>query len=230
MNLEYIVSKSAKPWHHKIFHQMMWRYLSAPLVWFFLKIRLKPNQITFISLMSKTISIIFYLLFWKIPAVIMYEFSILCDCADGAVARIRNLSSTKGKLFDGIGDTVAQHIFFMILPIALFLKYKNLNILIIGFVLYALVSTREIICAYGYIELKNKYSSKREGLKSRYGISSKIFAMAINFSRVAFPFIILFPLTIVEIFYMANVLIEFLRIVFYTHTIFSSIEEKIVCV
>ena len=156
MNLEYIVSKSAKPWHHKIFHQMMWRYLSAPLVWFFLKIRLKPNQITFISLMSKTISIIFYLLFWKIPAVIMYEFSILCDCADGAVARIRNLSSTKGKLFDGIGDTVAQHIFFMILPIALFLKYKNLNILIIGFVLYALVSTREIICAYGYIELKNK--------------------------------------------------------------------------
>tara|TARA_Y100000310_G_C20464872_1_gene707123 strand:+ start:117 stop:791 length:675 start_codon:yes stop_codon:yes gene_type:complete len=224
MNFKYILKKSAKPWHYKLIHQMMYRYLSVPLTWVLLKLRATPNQVTTLNLLAKLASIVTAFMYLKLPTVILFELGILFDCADGAIARITKKFSKKGFLYDAIGDLLVNRIFYVALALGLFFHFRNnfnsIYILIAALTLLAVTSARERV--FDYTE---KTETNLEKAKEKNSIAAQIFTTLINFNKVAFPFIIFANLQIILAFYALNIATELLRTLFYLHTIFSTVKE-----
>ncbi len=227
MKFSSILQKSAKPWHHGIWTQMIWRYFSLPLTWLLLKLNVTPNQATILASIVKGISLIFYLSMAWLPAAIIYELSILFDCADGAIARITRKFSRKGALLDSIADIIAYRAFFIVVAGALFLAYKNIYILLLALTLFSLVTMRELVFVYGEKEIPhgNDPLKAMQSLKSRFSFPAKSIIMFINFSRFIFPFIVLFPLQAILAFYLLNIFVEVIRLAFYLKTIFSVVKN-----
>ncbi|MDA1196503.1 MAG: CDP-alcohol phosphatidyltransferase family protein [Nanoarchaeota archaeon] len=222
MNLKQIVDKAAKPWHRQYFHQMLYKWLASPFIWVFLKIKTTPNQITALATLCKLIALPFYLTLNQIPAIIFHQLWYILDGADGSVARIRNLSSKRGAMIDGILDTITNNLFFIALPLGVFLAYKSTNIIILAMTLLAIVGIRESLCAKGDGET---YTQTRESTKQKFARLAKVFSSLINFNKVIFPFIILFPLTVILHFYLLNIAVETIRILFYSHMLITSIKK-----
>ena len=68
-----------------------------------------PNSITFISLLLRILSGLFFLNGkheYLICGAMLFEGSYLIDCVDGSVARLKNMTSVFGRFFDHISDLV----------------------------------------------------------------------------------------------------------------------------
>jgi phosphatidylglycerophosphate synthase len=71
------------------------------------KSRVTPNQITFAhTLVGIAAAVLIYFKFY-IFAVVCFEFRTILDCTDGILARLRNQSSSFGRILDTIGDGIS---------------------------------------------------------------------------------------------------------------------------
>lgn len=72
------------------------RWISIYLAWIFQKVPITPNQISLLGHVSLILAAIFFIpgkFIYSIVAVILMNFSILCDYLDGSLARIKNRTS-----------------------------------------------------------------------------------------------------------------------------------------
>ena len=101
-------------------------------------------------------------------------------------------------------------------------------LLIVAFVLYAVSRLREIMVILPERNQKQEdaFYDRVNVTKSRYSTFSRGFKMIIDFIDIAFPFIILFNLEIIFAFYFFNIIVESLRILFYSYSTFLSIIKK----
>jgi phosphatidylglycerophosphate synthase len=198
----------------------------------------KPNTITFLGTFISFVGLYFYFIFLKIPAVILYFLGFILDWCDGPVARVTGQTSKVGAKLDLITDIFTIKLFHFILPLGLFFYYGELNILIVAFSLVTLMVIRDYITLiihpgdrgknYYYCEAvcsSDTYQSSKQGLKSKYSLLSKIIVALINFNYYIFPFIVLFNLKIILIFYFLNIFVELVRIIFNVRSTFLSTDS-----
>jgi phosphatidylglycerophosphate synthase len=212
MNLKQIYIKNLKEKEKRVMYASLYRLISPPFVKFFLKINVGPNLITFLSLISNTISFVFYLnfSFWGI---VFHEFSVILDYTDGPVARIRKSSSKFGEWFDLFIDKLGYYLLIAGISLGLFLHYDNYMILLLGFLILV---AREFKMYNEVLTLRifgtDSNNDGKKGLKNRHSIISRIIAIFIDIVYLSFPFIILMPLTIIFYFYAAYIAIELLQL------------------
>jgi phosphatidylglycerophosphate synthase len=85
------------------------RRLSEPLTLFFLKTPLSPNGITSLTLLVGMIAAALFLpggYLSGLAGALLYQFSSVLDCCDGAVARLKFRESSFGRWLDDICDTL----------------------------------------------------------------------------------------------------------------------------
>ena len=64
-------------------HYGLYYRIATPLIWLFIKLKLKPNTITIVSNLLRIVSLYFYLVFFKIPAVVLFQVGYILDFSDG---------------------------------------------------------------------------------------------------------------------------------------------------
>jgi phosphatidylglycerophosphate synthase len=86
----------------------LYRYRAAEaLARFLLRTRVTPNQITIAhTLVGVGAAGMIYLKYYVL-AVLMYELRTLLDCTDGVLARVKNQSSSMGRILDTLGDGIS---------------------------------------------------------------------------------------------------------------------------
>ena len=116
------------------------------------KLKLTPNQITYLSLIIQLYSSYqFYYNYNKIAA-ICYIFGYILDSVDGRLARNYNMHSKYGEALDIVTDYVANAVLLCVK----FVKYRNIiNIKIIIIYIYLL---HIMNIWYGLVEALNNYN------------------------------------------------------------------------
>jgi phosphatidylglycerophosphate synthase len=91
-----------------VWNEYVCRPLGAVVVAAVQETRITPNQVTLASLVVATLSVGILLAVpgWAglVLGAVVFELSYVLDCADGMLARLRNLQSTQGHLFDFLMD------------------------------------------------------------------------------------------------------------------------------
>lgn len=87
----------------EIWYGHLLRIFSIYFTRLFISIRLTPNQITFLSVITGVIAGVFFAVGSGIPSIIgslILIFAVVLDCCDGEVARYRKMCSLTGLTFD----------------------------------------------------------------------------------------------------------------------------------
>ncbi|MEM3373402.1 MAG: CDP-alcohol phosphatidyltransferase family protein [Candidatus Anstonellales archaeon] len=84
----------------KDFQNQLGRYLSI--------VPLTPNQITFLSLLFSLVGFFYLVNFKFLKSFFFFLFAFLFDALDGAIARYKNLVSSRGAFLDGITDRIVE--------------------------------------------------------------------------------------------------------------------------
>ncbi|HEX7668039.1 MAG TPA: CDP-alcohol phosphatidyltransferase family protein [Polyangiaceae bacterium] len=91
-----------------VWNEYVCRPLGAVVVALVQETRITPNQVTLASLVvaGLSVGILVGIPGWAglVLAAVVFELSYVLDCADGMLARLRNLQSTQGHLFDFLID------------------------------------------------------------------------------------------------------------------------------
>ena len=91
-----------------VWNEYVCRPLAALLVYALQGTRITPNQVTLVSLAvaSVSVGILAFVPGWAglVLGAVVFELSYVLDCADGMLARLRNLQSPQGHLFDFLMD------------------------------------------------------------------------------------------------------------------------------
>ncbi len=113
--------KGIKP-QGEIINNILYRPLSYPMVLLSAKLKLTPNFITFISLLSSIISAIFFGFGRVYLGALFFFLRHYFDCVDGALARMTNNFSKFGAMFDAIGDGVGVFVVMVAITIEQYLR------------------------------------------------------------------------------------------------------------
>jgi len=197
--------------HYNYWNEILYDYLALPLVWVSIKLRLKPNIITLIGLFIRLISLYFYIVFLPFLAIFFFVLGYILDAVDGIVARVTNKCSRFGALFDYHVDFVTRRIFYGALTIGIFLKYNNPFILILGLVFVIFLLVREVLYMGAEKRYKNETNKRIAMLKGKFDLISLSLKRIIELNEIFFPFIVLFPFLVIEIYYFFNILLELVR-------------------
>jgi phosphatidylglycerophosphate synthase len=85
-----------------------YRKFSRPTARFLNKLKLKPNQVTFISFILGILSgFIFYYKAYIVGLIVLFISEVL-DCADGDLARLQKKVSKKGEFIDSFLDRIVE--------------------------------------------------------------------------------------------------------------------------
>lgn len=125
-------------------------FINFPLLWFFLKFKIKANTVTTLSNLSAVFS--FYFLFNNETAFYaLWTFALFLDVCDGMIARATSTSSANGSFYDHYSD-IAK-ILFLYLSIAI--KYNDQIIWILAMlnaILFSLMAIANTILSKKVIE------------------------------------------------------------------------------
>jgi phosphatidylglycerophosphate synthase len=215
MNWSTILRRTVKESNKKSLRIMIYRYISLPVVWAYVKLGISANAASLHSGILRLAAFYCFLTLRIIPAVILYQIGRLLDWVDGGIVRYTNTASSYGAMLDSLIDIFCDRLFFIVLPISLFLLHRDLSVLLLGFALFVLISIREMICLKAEQAEGKNYIRNRELSKQQSPILSSILSIAINTNILWMPFIILFPLPIVKLFYMFHGTVDLLRVIFY---------------
>lgn len=98
---------------HIVFDETLTLYIFRPIAFIFVKLLYKtpitPNQISMFSIFVGILSGIFFsqgTLTSFIVAGLLYTFSIVLDCVDGMIARLKKNGSAVGRIIDGFADYI----------------------------------------------------------------------------------------------------------------------------
>lgn len=117
------------------YNEAILRKISPYFDWFFLRIGLGGNQITFLSVLPIIIGSSLFLFsnpfYWILGWAVMQLYAIL-DCCDGEVARFKNEMSKFGATMDEFLHPVLNGVVLAFATFGLFLIYGNLYVFIFG--------------------------------------------------------------------------------------------------
>ena len=192
-------------------HERFYRIISIPFVWLFLKIKLKPDIITLLSVVF-SISALFFYISYSPYAILFYLLGIIMDHADGPISRISGISTKKGSLFDVLSDKIAFYSLLAGITIGTFLRFNLISILFIGFIL---LTTKEF-SFYSNIFIQRifnyeKINKKRATIKKKNFFLMSI-STVVDTVYILFPFIILFPLYFVLGSYILLIMIDGIKL------------------
>lgn len=153
---------------YKVVDEVVNTYLYRPLGWPIAKSLEKTpvtaNQLTFVGLLFGVASGIFYFfggsLYYFLGALFLFIASVL-DCADGPLARLKNIQSEFGRTLDGIADySVGASVFFGI-SLSLFreLEQKSWTFWAIAFAFLLLIIIQNVqwdYCKLQFINIMEK--------------------------------------------------------------------------
>lgn len=107
--------------------------ISVYFVWFFAKLKIKPNEVTLLSSFTGFLAA-FYLIQGKlILGAILLQFAFVLDCADGQLARYLNLKSRFGAWLDTITDRAKEFIVLFSISFGYYFKTQNYKIFVLFF-------------------------------------------------------------------------------------------------
>jgi len=156
-----------------------------------LKTQITPNQVTAIRLILSFIAIPFLVSgrsFYLILGGSIVAVSFVLDYVDGDLARLKNLESGKGELFDVVSDRIITIISIFSLSLGLFRNTNNIFDLLSGATVIALLYMSEVIditlertCSSS---LREKFNSELEfvgRLFGRFGFEDIIYYFGEDF-------------------------------------------------
>lgn len=89
-----------------------YRKISFPFTWLFLKLNIKANHVTFLSLFFGVLMGVFFYFNLVLIGILFLFFYYVLDCVDGNISRINNTSSDFGEFLDSIIGIIFQIIFY----------------------------------------------------------------------------------------------------------------------
>ncbi len=101
-----------KPYKEDSIVEHFYRRISIKITKYVAKTSLTPNNISFLALLSALTAA--YLLsfnnfvYFIILGIFLVQLSIILDCVDGEIARLKNLKSEFGAWFDGIASKIGE--------------------------------------------------------------------------------------------------------------------------
>lgn len=130
------IKRFQKP-HDSIFSKLFTRRLSRVFTFYALRVKfLTPNVVSLISLVLALIAVGLFFsenIWIKALAVALLQLSFVLDCADGEIARARDLGSTFGAFLDSSFDRIKEAAMLGALTWIAFLERETVVILWIGF-------------------------------------------------------------------------------------------------
>jgi hypothetical protein len=116
------------------------RHYSIYMTWFFVKLGISANTVTFLMIFSGLVGIALCIphLLWMnvVGLILLYLFEAL-DCSDGEVARWTKKSSMRGVFLDMIAHVICNHPIKAILGLNLYFLTQNVAYAFIAFITYA---------------------------------------------------------------------------------------------
>lgn len=111
--------------------------LSIRIVHIVSKTRITPNQLSIFSIFLAAVSAVLFINTsetYYVLAGVIYWLSYVFDCADGQLARYKNIFSPLGGFIDQIGDRLKEFLICLSLSYSGYLIYGKVSIFILGFV------------------------------------------------------------------------------------------------
>lgn len=112
-----------------------YRRISIPLLRFFLKTSITPNQITLLSLIFGVLSSFFFAFGkyqYSLIGGLLVQIAMVLDVLDGEVARLKKLFSKRGAWLDVISDVIKNNFIITGVTFGLFARTGNYLIWIYG--------------------------------------------------------------------------------------------------
>ena len=126
----------------------------------FSKIKITPNQITALSIVFGILSVIFFLFgnwIWFIIGSITLQTSYIFDCADGQLARLKNMQSDFGATLDFISDLAVEFPLYFAITFGLYRQFNTVWIWILGFtVIYGIFMTHYLLRYLDTVQTSSK--------------------------------------------------------------------------
>ena len=134
-------SGSKYQYNKNSFFEYLFRYISLYATPLFILIRFSPNIVSLLSLFLGILSF-FAMVVGDISISILFIFfSIIIDYIDGNLARYLSKTSFFGRFIDGVIDIIVITLFRFGLCYYFFFQFENINIFIIFFLVFVIVTT-----------------------------------------------------------------------------------------
>lgn len=112
-------------------------YVAQPLGALFVKAvyktKISPNLVTIFSLLLALGAGVLFIYHYYIIGVLLLNLALILDCADGQLAKIRNLKSELGAYLDYYFDRIKDVALIFSLSLGDYLYFRDYHVLIIGF-------------------------------------------------------------------------------------------------
>ena len=139
----------------------------------FMKIGIPPTPITLLSIIFGVLSVIVFLFGgWSgfLAGAVLIQIAYILDCADGQVARLKNMQSDWGGTLDFISDLAVEMPLYFAITFALYIEFVDMWIWVVGFAaIYGIFMSHYLL---RYLD-KYEHTSPREMLKKKFGVHSK---------------------------------------------------------
>ena len=141
----------------------IYQNLAGPITYLFIKARVSPNTITFLSLFSFIVGCAFFIEQTYLITAFFWVFSYVLDCSDGAVPRATGKGTRFGAFFDVIVDRVVSVLFLALIVFSLnpTLEGVIITLGLSSIVSYAIMSSMR---PFYYPELKGYANSSDSGI------------------------------------------------------------------
>jgi len=116
------------------------RYLAHPITILFIKLKITPNQVSFLYFfLSFIIAFLFYLNEYPyiVPAAILLFIYLLLDRVDGSIARIKRIENDYGFWLDKTLDTIARTVIFLGITWGVYNRTMDYRVWIFGYLAWA---------------------------------------------------------------------------------------------
>jgi phosphatidylglycerophosphate synthase len=156
------------------------RPVAAVLVHALSGTRITPNQVTLASLLVAVVAAAMLIVLpgyaGLVAAVIVYEISYVLDCVDGMLARLRNVQSVPGHLFDFLMDEIKAFLILGASSVRLYLdRERNDVYLLLGIAgLCALASGIALTTFVRRPEIQGPAVGTRQPAGTRGGLSAVV--------------------------------------------------------
>lgn len=187
MRLQEII-KNEKP--HGLYGRVLYR-LASYTVYILEKenIKVTPNQVTLLSLLSILLFSLCILFNNITLAVFLFLLYSVSDCVDGVLARYKKLSSDFGAIWDPLVDRYNSIIIYYVLGIYAFVYFNNYYFLIIAGIIFTLSHIPHEFKYYF-----EKYNVNNISIRERKSLLSRILFELFSYDKylLLLPLILLF--------------------------------------
>lgn len=106
------------------FNRVTYHKVTIYLSWLFLHTKIKPNQVTLISLITGVLGCIFLAFpnLYPIIGIVLLNLSLIFDMVDGDIARYRKICSLNGAFFDRFVTAIVDPLVFVGLGFAVYFR------------------------------------------------------------------------------------------------------------